>query len=269
MADSSLPSLPFVNELHTFYDQQDGSKTWKQLIPSLQQHLRAHRPERFTDDRLYQLILRLQRRVANIHRKQREVQQARADMQDAEDRLNASRVTAARRRKWEEENAHIIAAYSEAKDVELNPQDEAEEKVVVAMERLKDKRIEGKKRKKEEVAEAKRSKRQRQEEARREKQEQQAREKEEKAAEETRKAVEREEKKQRVRDKRANQIMELKLERLKKSQQTAEDVERKRRVERKTERVLDIILSDISNEPDSEPMEHSEAEGEENERPER
>jgi hypothetical protein len=224
--------IPLLKSITSFYHDQDGSKTWKELIPSLVVHLHAIRPETHTDDELSKTLTVIFQHVRRIRRQEQALKAAVADYERAEKERGVGRWTEKRQAAWERNYAGVIVAYHNRKEITLNRQEKAEEELAVAAERMRERGAEKRAREAQEKQEEKERKKQERQERKQAAEKESAKKREEKKKEAQEKKRKEQEQKILLRDKRANQLFDLKQAKLDRSQMREADVQMDRKVKR-------------------------------------
>lgn len=155
MSSSAQHPLPLLKSFTAFYAEQDGSQTWKQLIPNMIDWLHPRRTERFTEQTLLSVLQKMRKRVSSLRGKKEEVKRAVADYEELKERMANTRMPASRRADYDRRNAHIIEAYNNRKEIKESKWDAEEERVVQGMDELVVKRREWREEKERKEAEDK------------------------------------------------------------------------------------------------------------------
>jgi hypothetical protein len=227
-----------LSAIKDFYDQQSTTSSWKALLPDLRTYIKAHRPEAHTEEGLSRIITTSQRRATAILRERKTTDELREAMRELEEKTASKRMTASRKAKWEEKNKHIISAFNELKEEDISRLDEEYLALHEALQKMKERGREMTKRKQEEKEEAKATKRQKREINREAKKADKERVKTENKEKKKRENKEREERNAQLRAKAAGELLDMKAAKLKKTQQTEKDMERRRKLENAALRVF-------------------------------
>ena len=215
MSTKYNPPVTILNLLSTHIDAQDGSQTQKQLIPSLTLFVNNRTRSRQTEDAISALISkshgRVKRRAAATEAYNQAVKQHTA-LQVAlkTARQTEPRQTEPRQTAIKQLNAHIIEAFNSKGEVVHNRGTAAEDRLIHALEQLKNRNKERAKQQKLDKQEEEKAKNEQREAAKKEKEEKEALEKAEKKEEERKKKDQEMELRIKRREKQAQQSLDLK-----------------------------------------------------------
>jgi hypothetical protein len=241
MSSSAQHPLPLLKSFTAFYAEQDGTQTWRQLIPAMIDWLHTRRTELFTEQTLLKLLEKLRKRVTALRGKKQELKRVVTNYEELQERMANTRMPASRRADYERRNAHIIDAYNERKEIKESKWDAEEERVVQGMEELVVRGREQKEQREKKEAEDKEARKRKVKEDKEEREAKRRKEKEDKRAAEEQIQKAAEERRAKLREKRASQLFELKQAKLDKKRLGAEDLELDRRVKREALSVLKSV----------------------------
>ena len=238
MTTSAQLPLPLLKSFTTFYAEQDGSQTWKQLLPTMINWLHTRRTENFTEPALLSVLEKLRKRVIALRGKKKDVNRVVTDYDELQARMASTRMPASRKADYERRNAHVIEAYNSRKEIKESKWEAEEEKVVQGMEGLTVRRRELREEREKKQAEDKQARKRKTKDEKDERLAKKRKEKKDKTAKDDQKGKDGDVKRTKLRDQRASQLFDLKQAKLDKRRLGAEDAELDRQLKRETLSVM-------------------------------
>ena len=244
-----LPRLPLIVLTHItqYLASQDGSKTQKQLLPSLAEHISRRHSANNDVDSLSTIITKIQHEARRIRAVQKATAVAELHYSELQERLASTRLTAVRRAVIERENAGIIRAYNNRKILKTDKWTQVEERLVAALTALKERNNLWAAEKEKAKQEDKERKEEQKKQEKKEKEEKKAAEKEEKQKAEQAKRDREAELKARQTDVRAMQTLDAKAKQLDLEKERQEEAARRKRIDAKLETLLDLFIDNAQH----------------------
>ena len=262
------PTLSELQCLVQFFDGQSGAKSWTDSVDECDDFLRHHNITRYQRQDLPKLIAQLRRRVHALRDRQAADEVVVRDYEAAKEVLDSGRVTKPRKRKWELDNATVVAAFNSRRLIVFSHLNQEERAVSDAMDGMVNRGKAGVEERRRLAAEAKEEAKRAKEEERQRKKEEREKRKAEKAATKTQAS---EEKKERIESKRLQRTkatLAAEVAVLRQQELTLEDIRRRKRIEEKTEEALDLSI-ELMRLQLGRKRHMAEEEGKENEDPQR
>ena len=100
-----------------FFDGQSEAKSWTDSVDECDDFLRHHNITRYQRQDLPKLIAQLRRRVHALRDRQAADEVVVRDYEEAKEVLDSGRVTKPRKRKWELDNATVVAAFNSRRPI--------------------------------------------------------------------------------------------------------------------------------------------------------
>jgi len=265
MSSPALPPLAHLKRLTTFIAAQDGSQTWKQLLPLMRGPLTPGRGLAPSEDDIVAIVRAVQQRVKHRHENQRRREAEAANAAVLQQQAVSLRPRARNTAPAQNSNAPASSRPRKAKKAETTAQTQTEERLVSALAELRERNVQYTEARKQAEAEERKAKRATRDEERKASKAKEAAEKAAKKAEAAKMRSDELELKTKLRDQRALQALEAKAQKLNWEKIEFEAAERAKRIDAKIEKVLDHEIEKFEPERGQKrPREEADEEEEEN-----